>query len=256
MNIDTLADLVYLAECADAAYSGRIPKRLPFENHGFMHDDQAHYHRGFMGQGPTFQVLAVRGTKSIEDFLIDATFRKVPFLGHSEWLVHEGFNNEFVDIWPNIERWIKTSSGKMLVCGHSMGAAVGALVAFALKEVHNIDIDRAVLPGCPRVGNAAFAKAYNERVPMTWRIVDDWDLVPHMPRLGYWHFNHLFHLAPDGTEIPASKSALKWLWNTFRLCLKTASGESLREHSALRYVKVIQKMGWGRRVTGPDIPNT
>eukprot|EP00891_Asterochloris_glomerata_P003520 jgi/Astpho2/3520/Aster-06433 len=73
---------------------------------------------------------------------------------------------------------------KVLFTGHSLGGALAMLAAFDLApvfpwgsvEVHTI--------GAPRPGNAAFAKAYNERLPSTWHIINHKDPVPHMGK--FW----------------------------------------------------------------------
>ena len=54
--------------------------------------------------------------------------------------------------------------------------------------------------GSPRVGNAAFACAYNESVPNSWRITNKLDVIPRVPRLmGYSHIGNSCSVTPDGT---------------------------------------------------------
>lgn len=54
--------------------------------------------------------------------------------------------------------------------------------------------------GSPRVGNAAFAHAYNRSVPNSWRISNKLDVIPRVPRLmGYSHIGNSCSVTPDGT---------------------------------------------------------
>ena len=54
--------------------------------------------------------------------------------------------------------------------------------------------------GSPRVGNAAFACAYNQSVPNSWRITNKLDVIPRVPRLmGYSHIGNSCSVTPDGT---------------------------------------------------------
>ncbi len=54
--------------------------------------------------------------------------------------------------------------------------------------------------GSPRVGNAAFAQAYNRSIPNSWRISNKLDVIPRVPRLmGYSHIGNSCSVTPDGT---------------------------------------------------------
>lgn len=92
----------------------------------------------------------------------------------------------------------------VLLTGHSLGGALATLCAFDLS--HRSWGSRACPHlqmynyGSPRVGNKAFAEAYNEQVPNTWRIVNGNDAVTAVPRLlGYCHVGHAVYLRPDGS---------------------------------------------------------
>ena len=53
--------------------------------------------------------------------------------------------------------------------------------------------------GAPRVGNAAFAAAFNDTVEDSWRVTNCNDIIPTVPRLmGYCHVRHGARLQPDG----------------------------------------------------------
>lgn len=53
--------------------------------------------------------------------------------------------------------------------------------------------------GSPRVGNAAFACAYDKCVPDSWRVTNRLDIIPRVPRLmGYCHVGNSVSVTPDG----------------------------------------------------------
>lgn len=53
--------------------------------------------------------------------------------------------------------------------------------------------------GSPRVGNAAFARAYDRSVPDSWRVTNRLDVIPRVPRLmGYCHVGNSVSVTPDG----------------------------------------------------------
>lgn len=53
--------------------------------------------------------------------------------------------------------------------------------------------------GSPRVGNAAFARTYDQCVPDSWRVTNRLDVVPRVPRLmGYCHVGNSVSITTDG----------------------------------------------------------
>ena len=67
--------------------------------------------------------------------------------------------------------------------------------------------------GSPRVGNAAFARAYDESISNSWRITNKLDVIPRIPRLmGYSHIGNSCSVLPDGTfEVNGELCALPML---------------------------------------------
>ena len=91
---------------------------------------------------------------------------------------------------------IPHNSCKITVTGHSLGAALAVLCAIDLQynfENHDIEV---YLFGCPRVGNAAFAKSYNKRIFKTLRVSNGNDIVTKIPPaiLGFRHVGTEIHI--------------------------------------------------------------
>jgi len=82
--------------------------------------------------------------------------------------------------------------------GHSLGGALATLAAMDIKlNVPGKSVSCYTF-GSPKVGDSAFAGAYNKLVPDTHRFVNDTDLVPKIPPFGYEHVGDLHHLGPSG----------------------------------------------------------
>jgi hypothetical protein len=73
------------------------------------------------------------------------------------------------------------------VTGHSLGAALSTLYV-----AENATVGHAIIPlictfASPRVGDAAFAAKFDQLTISSWRIVNELDLVPKLPFLGFQH---------------------------------------------------------------------
>ena len=144
-------------------------------------------------EGDTFYIV-FRGTDDEKEEQANNyryTKTRVPYNGTKEAIqVHTGF----IDIYDTPEvrlelhkRMIdfieRTEKPKLIVTGHSQGAAQTILCAVDLQ--YNFGdklIDIVSVPMAPpRVGNKAFADSYNKRVPKTYCIWYGWDIVPRVP---------------------------------------------------------------------------
>lgn len=144
-------------------------------------------------------IITFRGTDSKINWLSNFCFAKktIPY-GNSESniRVHCGFLENYKSIRSNIHKLIPDDSCKIIVTGHSMGAALAVLCAVDLQYNfihHDIEV---YLFGCPRVGNAAFAKSYNKRIFKTLRVSCGNDIVTKLPPaiFGYRHVGIDIHI--------------------------------------------------------------
>ena len=145
-------------------------------------------------------VMSVRGTSSVLDWMCDCEVEQTVFKDctgkyYKGALVHDGFNKQFKALANTFDSQIKQhlSAGNHLLCtGHSLGS-LSAIAAthYALgfpKQVWHVSF------GSPRIGNAAFAKLYNDNVQYKHRTVNSHDPVSKVPPpLKYQHVDSELH---------------------------------------------------------------
>jgi predicted lipase len=186
-----VAQGTYVNRCDDSNFQ----LFAKFENKGT--DTQ-----GFAGEafGDTF-MIGFRGSEETgtADWITDLKFvlSAYPFLpaGAGPVKVHYGFIEAFSSVRDAILPMVRDSKQtKVLTTGHSLGGALAILAALDIRQ--NVP-DKQVSCytfGSPKVGDPAFAKFYDGRVPNTFRIVNDADIIPTIPPVGYAHVGQLYHL--------------------------------------------------------------
>ena len=152
--------------------------------------DQESDLRGFTAATNDTFYVALRGSSSAQNWIDDFEIRLVDYDRCSGCSVHSGFYKSALAIKSQvIESFYKHGStiDKIIVTGHSYGAAVAQVLALELLEtitpinVYNF--------GQPRTGNTEYAQYVNQMLsPNYWRVTHDRDLVPHLPpKIGYRH---------------------------------------------------------------------
>lgn len=139
--------------------------------------------------------ITFRGTDSLKDWKTDLTFWKktLPYGNDkSKIRVHTGFINAYKH--PNVRNvihsYISPRIIKIQISGHSYGAAMAILCAVDIEyNFPEKDIE-AIVFGCPRIGNNAFKKSYNQRVFKTIRVENGNDIVTKVP-FAVWGYHHV-----------------------------------------------------------------
>ncbi len=145
--------------------------------------------------------IAFRGTDTAEDRIRDLRFwkKKIPYGNYSSKIrVHSGFIDAYKSkrVREEIHEQITDNIRHIEVSGHSLGAAMAVLCAIDINyNFPHVDLE-AVLFGCPRVGNRAFARSYNNRVFKTFRVENNNDVVTKIPPavFGYHHVGIPIHI--------------------------------------------------------------
>ncbi len=189
---DTGYDLVYYLDATDSLFPDfRAKKRF----YGYL---------AVAKDNPGNLVLAIRGTRGPQEWLLDFLAVPVPFTpAPKKGMVALGFLSifnsfEFVDL---IGRTTTLSGAitqlnnanpieTLTVVGHSLGSALATLATaeLAFLNVAGIKDKLTLYPfASPRVGLLNFASAFNRAVTSCVRIWNVLDIVPQMPPFPYFH---------------------------------------------------------------------
>jgi len=202
-------------------------------------------------------LLSFRGTQpdNYKDLITDLRAGLVEW-PESGGRVHQGFAIAVRALQPQIAEWIeraKPDRSKLMITGHSLGAAMATLGATIWRPQWLITI------GSPRVGDAAFIEtvAAAHRV----RFVDCCDAVTEVPLeySGYRHIGNPTYLTwdgsvvenPDPSFVAVDRSrgrveyARRYAWQFWRNVLV----RDLADHAPVNYARVVfarQDGGAGR----------
>lgn len=154
--------------------------------------------------GDTF-IIAFRGTDSYKNWINNFCLAKkvVPYGNEdSEIRIHCGFLKNYKSVRNKIHKLIPDKNCRIIVTGHSMGAALAVLCAVDIQYNHPSKDIEAYIFGCPRVGNAAFRKSYDARGFKTLRFCCGNDIVTKVPPaiFGYRHVGIPIHIG--GLSLP------------------------------------------------------
>uniref|UniRef100_A0A7S0P3T4 Fungal lipase-type domain-containing protein n=1 Tax=Calcidiscus leptoporus TaxID=127549 RepID=A0A7S0P3T4_9EUKA len=157
--------------------------------------------RAFVGKdGDGRLVLAFRGSHTLSNFIDDLKFLKADYaLGCDGCKVHSGFFSTYNSIRASVLKAIgalHTPGARLVVAGHSLGAAVATLAVYDVTQtMRELEVEALHTYGSPRLGNAAFAKhVWATRLAVlaggAWRHTHWRDPVPHLP-LAAMDFAHV-----------------------------------------------------------------
>lgn len=174
---------------------------------------------GLVAHNGTTTVVAVAGTNphSLASVADDLDIRRAvpgedefPGAAKAGVTLHRGFYRTFRRLLPGVREGVLCSIGRdsaprILVTGHSLGAALGHLLAVHLQRTIPHAQIHARLFASPRVGNANWADYVDATFPpgQSLHVVNFNDVVPHLaPR--EWGFRHprgeVWIAAPDSEE--------------------------------------------------------
>lgn len=140
--------------------------------------------------------IVFRGSEDVKNWLSDLDLRRSAYdrPGCNDCLVHDGFLAAEATIITSVLNETARLMGsygatKVLVTGHSLGAAIATLVAVDLKLSGVAESVELMNFGCPRVFNAAGAVYASSLLGNASRFTHNRDIVVHVPLTsqGYQH---------------------------------------------------------------------
>ncbi|MBI3346399.1 MAG: lipase family protein [Burkholderiales bacterium] len=211
---------------------------------GFFTDSQGY---AALRKSDGLAVLAFRGTQATRarDVLLDLDFHSAT---SNDWPgnIHHGFLRAAEALWHDVKAWLDGEGAqrkRLLVCGHSLGAAIATLIAMKAGASRLITI------GTPRVGDQTFVSALEGSGIKHTRIVDSTDVVTQIPPtfLGYRHPKDGVFIDSHGTVVlqpnPSQTDQDVGLQLLFQLAitLPGALPPLLTDHAPVNYLRAFWK---------------
>ena len=208
-------------------------------------DDKKTDTQGFVAIKDKSIYIVWRGSSSKKDFQNDASIDKVPFIQEGE-KVHIGFKSSWDAVkdetYKSFEKALSTLGGEgevdnIVVCGHSLGAAVSTLCAYEIYSIYKSNKIICCTIGSPRVGNKVFKQNFDKTSIESLRIVHNNDVVTHSPYIGYYHVNQMLRIDSEGN---IKKFMIDWerAWNYFK---SMVTGKNIKDHMTDGYISSLNK---------------
>ena len=243
----TKNEILYNVGLTDKVYSEQ--KDIDFKSLGLKLvkwiDDKKTDTQGFVATKDKSIYIVWRGSSSKKDFQNDASIDKVPFVQDGE-KVHIGFKSSWDAVkdetYKSFENALSTLGGEgevdnIVVCGHSLGAAVSTLCAYEIYSIYKSNKIICCTIGSPRVGNKVFKQNFDKSPIESLRIVHNNDVVTHSPYIGYYHVNHMLRIDSEGN---IKKFMIDWerAWNYFK---SMVTGKNIKDHMTDGYISSLNK---------------
>jgi hypothetical protein len=243
----TKNEILYNVGLTDKVYSEQ--NEIDFKSLGLKLvkwiDDKKTDTQGFVATKDKSIYIVWRGSSSKKDFQNDASIDKVPFVQDGE-KVHIGFKSSWDAVkdetYKSFEKALSTLGGEgevdnIVVCGHSLGAAVSTLCAYEIYSIYKSNKIICCTIGSPRVGNKVFKQNFDKSPIESLRIVHNNDVVTHSPYIGYYHVNHMLRIDSEGN---IKKFMIDWerAWNYFK---SMVTGKNIKDHMTDGYISSLNK---------------
>lgn len=195
--------------------------------------------QGFVAQmpGPGDRcIVSFRGSLKLQNWVEDsfALILKWPE-GGADWCpgcyVYGGFKLAYEGLRSQLHEAVKDLKCQSVdVAGHSLGAALATLATLDLRAGMKLRVEKVYTFGSPRVGDAAFARAYVDAAgrqgvaPPEWRVVHYHDPVPRVPLAN--PFRHVPVIGGGYVHVPHEIYYTDVASSSFVECEPTGAGES------------------------------
>lgn len=212
--------LMTCAMLSKAVYSATVPDGLGIVGAEFIVDEATDTFGAGYFSGDTLY-LTFRGSESKRDWLNDFKIIKTDFFGIR---AHRGFAMCAGSILNQVGAILKAlPDHKVVLTGHSLGAAIAVLVAVALRP-RPVEL---ITFGQPRVSTERELNLalYGEYV----RVQNGSDVVPRSPWLGYSHAGTCLYLSNTGKRL-IDPGQFRMFWDRLPTVLQRATDHSMNDY--------------------------
>mmetsp|Transcript_10598 Transcript_10598/g.27803 ORF Transcript_10598/g.27803 Transcript_10598/m.27803 type:complete len:770 (-) Transcript_10598:33-2342(-) len=154
--------------------------------------------------------------------------------------IHSGFLFAYLSVAERIELAVeslyKEKPRPIFFTGHSLGGALSTLSSYSIRQKLRLSEDNIACYtfGSPMVGNHAFTRKYDSKVPRHWRVVLEGDAVTKLPVGPFDHVGFKALLTDEGMLF-IDPSLMELTWNH-------SKGTSFQQHVKSRYEKAMQQV--------------
>jgi hypothetical protein len=180
--------------------------------------------------------LAIRGTKTAYDWLIDFNARRTS-AGWREEFYHRGFYKAMMTCMDEVVTEIKKRGGnnrfKVVVTGHSLGGAMAAIFRRFYPHPYIERFPPTYTFGMPRYGNMTAVG-----ISSPFHIYNELDMVPRVPPLSFGYENCLNEYRLDGNFIENTPS--RAIISIYRWMAASMRFIPARHHFMERYLERME----------------
>ena len=189
-------------------------------------------------------VITFRGTDDIKDWFKNLKVFKTKYSDIGPGCCHLGFREAYDSVRHKIKYKLKNKCVKNVhIAGHSLGGALALLCALDLTYNHCFRVKSVHTFGCPRVFDPKMAKYYNRHLyNVTYRWVNNSDIVCRYPKIGYNHVGKLFYI-DKSCKLHYSISIMSYIKDIalgYLNGFKKLKVDSLIDHNINKYLSNIK----------------
>lgn len=200
--------------------------------------------------------LAFRGTCTPIGEMNDLDIRTKTVYDDVE--VHAGFYNQYLSIKPQILTYLSEHStfDNVRVAGHSLGGALAMIASANLGEMFPTTYISCHTFGCPRTGNAGFARWFQKNVDESYRVTNKQDPIPMIPQSHRWThaMNHTL-VIDDDCHVWFPTEDIPWYERVFTSMKCVDFHHPVKDHDCDVYISRLHKLE-ETRPNSPKLPKT
>lgn len=192
--------------------------------------------------------VVFRGTKGMQDVLVDMEICQKPFGKQNNVKVHNGFRLQFESVESDITHMLETNAdlfNTIVFTGHSLGASLATLASI-YYTIHFTGKYHIKLYnfGSPRVGNSQFVEYFSKLKPNIdcWRVFNYEDPVPMVPIT-----NDYKHICNNSIELGEHycriiKCDCFWIYRPIRSCICINLIKPIQAHNLNLYIRRLKQL--------------